>query len=218
MIVPQVGQACSWIRPVTQPPLTRKNFPHANEWLTCPVSTVLSTCFWQNGHWYRCSCLPVFVFTSDFGGRGSSWLAALAVAAAGRTEPVKSGARSLQLCMSWVNGMVVFCSVFARISRRTSSIMACWRRLASRRRNGVNRWFARRAIRHTKARLMHALQRCVPFWLWSRLACQAVNSACGFRSKHSVQDQCPRSFWTQSRLKLDPFSLNYPAWGRRQGA
>ena len=154
------------MRPVTKPPTTRKNFPHANEWLICPVSTVLFTCRWQNGHWYRRICLPFFAVTSGSGGRGSSWLAALAVAASGRTEPVaQSGNRSLQLCMSWVNAIVVFCLVISRISWRTSSMMACCRRLFSRRRSGVNRSFARRAIWHTKAKLMHVLQHCVPSWL-----------------------------------------------------
>ena len=55
------------MRPVTLPPTTRKNFPHANEWLICPVSTVLFTCCWQNGHWYRRICLPFFAVTSGSG-------------------------------------------------------------------------------------------------------------------------------------------------------
>ena len=92
--------------------------------------------------------------------------AASVVAASGRTQPVaQSGSWCLQLCISWVSAVVVFCPVLSRISWRTSSMMACCRRVFSRRRNGVNRCFARQAIWHTKANLMHVLQRCVPFWL-----------------------------------------------------
>ena len=151
----------------TRPLATRIFFPQPSprRWSTCPAATVLCTDLVQ--------CGQMYVYTRDVA--ASCWVAEWGASVVASSAPVDV---CLASCIFW-------------ISLRTSARIASCRWQVSRWRKRAKRRFVRWARRHTRAKAVHALHTCVPFCVYFRLCCQAVNSVRGLQSLHWEHCQQP---------------------------
>ena len=139
--------------------------PSPRRWSTCPAATVLCTDLVQ--------CGQMYVYTR--GVAASCWVAEWGASVVASSAPVDV---CLASCIFW-------------ISLRTSARIASCRWQVSRWRKRAKRRFVRWARRHTRAKAVHALHTCVPFCVYFRLCCQAVNSVRGLQSLHWEHCQQP---------------------------
>ena len=110
-----------------------------------------------------------------------------------RMDMALVGRRALQLLGCWARSAVQLARARGGfvfwISRRTSAKIVSTHSRLARSLNCAKRWLARCAKRQTNAKNVHALHACRPFLVPAGPSCQAVNSACGFRSAHWLHCQ-----------------------------